>query len=153
MKIRSTIHQDLPELKQVLDETELFPSEMLEDMVTGHLSDAPSDDVWLTCELDESAIGFCYAVPEQLADCAWNMLAIAVLPAKQGCGAGAALTKTLEDRLREDGQRILIADTSGTEDFDQTRAFYRKNGYIEEARIRDFWAKGDDKVTFLKALA
>jgi hypothetical protein len=47
----------------------------------------------------------------------------------------------------------LIADTSGTDDFAPTRAFYRKNGYAEEARIRDFWAKGDDKVVFWTALS
>lgn len=51
-----------------------------------------------------------------------------------------------------DGVRILLADTSGTEDFAATRGFYAAKGYTEEARIRDFWAAGDDKVTFRKAL-
>ena len=46
----------------------------------------------------------------------------------------------------------MIVDTSGTEAFAETRAFYRKNGYTEEARIRDYWADGDDKITFRKPL-
>jgi ribosomal protein S18 acetylase RimI-like enzyme len=61
-------------------------------------------------------------------------------------------TARLEADLRAKGARILIADTSGSDEFTQTRAFYRKNGYSEEARIRDFWADGDDKVVFWKSL-
>lgn len=81
------------------------------------------------------------------------MLALAVLPAHQGDGVGGALVKRLEDDLRSQGVRVLIADTSGTEAFALTRRFYAKNGYSEEARIRDFWDVGDDKVVFWKALA
>jgi ribosomal protein S18 acetylase RimI-like enzyme len=97
-------------------------------------------------------VGFCYAVAEKLTDGTWNMLAIAVLPSQQGGGLGTAITHKLEDMLRERGSRILIADTSGTEQFARTRKFYRKCDYAEESRIRDFWAAGDDKVTFRKAL-
>jgi ribosomal protein S18 acetylase RimI-like enzyme len=59
----------------------------------------------------------------------------------------------LEGELLARGQRLLIADTSGTPEFGQTREFYRKNGYTEEARIRDFWAAGNDKVVFWKRLS
>jgi len=153
MKIRSTKHDDIAALQDVLNGTELFPSEMLPDMVRGFLSDDESSDIWLTCEENGAPVGFCYAVPEALTDGAWNMLAIAVLPTKQGAGCGGAITKHLEAELKERGQRILIADTSGADDFAQTRAFYRKNGYTEEARIRDFWAAGDDKIVFWKSLS
>ena len=152
MNIRPTKSEDIPALKEVLDATELFPSEMLPDMLGGFLSVKESEDVWLTCEADGQAIGFCYAMPEALTEGTWNMLAIAVLPSSQGNGAGHAIVGALESSLRERGNRILIADTSGTADFALTRDFYRKNGYSEEARIRDFWAEGDDKVTFRKAL-
>lgn len=79
------------------------------------------------------------------------MLAIAVLPTEQGGGCGGAITTHLEAELKERGQRILIADTSDADDFAQTREFYRKNGYAEEARIRDFWAAEDDKIVFWKS--
>ena len=153
MIIRETTYADTPNLERVLDETELFPSDMLADMLSGFLSDGVNNDLWLTCESEGEAIGFCYASPEQLADGTWNMLAIAVLPAAQSKGAGAALVAELESRLRETGQRVLIADTSGTDEFARTRKFYRKNGYSEEALIREFWGPGDDKVTFWKSLA
>ena len=133
MNIRPTKSEDLPALKVVLDETGLFPGDMLPDMLTGFLSEE-SEDIWLTCEDGGNAIGFCFAAPEALAEGTWNMLAIAVLPSSQGNGAGHAIVGALESSLRERGNRILIADTSGTADFALTRDFYRKNGYSEEAR-------------------
>lgn len=153
MKIRPTETEDIDVLKNVLDGTELFPSEMLPDMLRGFLSDQESEEIWLTSTLDGRAVGFAYALPEELAEGTWNMLAIAVLPEVQGDGHGGAIVKHLEDVLRARGGRILIADTSGSEAFVHTRQFYHKNGYVEEARIRDFWAAGDDKVVFWKALS
>lgn len=45
---------------------------------------------------------------------------------------------------------MLLVETLAS--FDRTRAFYSKCGYEEEARIRDFYAAGDDKVVFCKVL-
>ncbi len=58
----------------------------------------------------------------------------------------------LEAELRIRGARILIADTSGAAGFTAARKFYAAKGYDEEARIRDFWGTGDDKVTYWKSL-
>jgi ribosomal protein S18 acetylase RimI-like enzyme len=46
----------------------------------------------------------------------------------------------------------LIVDTSSLPEFESTRNFYRKNGYTEEARIREFWKAGDDKIIYRKSL-
>lgn len=153
MNIRSTKAKDIVALQRVLDDTNLFPSELLPDMIAGFLFDGDSTDIWLTCEADDMVAGFCYAMPEALADGTWNMLAIAVSPTHQGAGCGRSIVRHLEAVLRQQGQRILIVDTSGAEEFTATREFYRKNGYSEEARIRDYWAPGDDKVIFWKALS
>jgi ribosomal protein S18 acetylase RimI-like enzyme len=152
MIVRPTVPADIAALKRVLDVTGLFPSEMLADMVDSFLHAAECDEVWLTCEEARDAIGFCFAAPEKFTEGTWNMLAIAVHPDSQRKGAGAAIVKHLEGALRERGERILIADTAGTNEFAQTRQFYRRNGYTEEARIRDFWAVGNDKVVFWKAI-
>ncbi|MEM7300247.1 MAG: GNAT family N-acetyltransferase [Pseudomonadota bacterium] len=149
--IKQTTMEHLSALQKVLDETELFPSELLHAMFLDTGS-PDSQALWLTGELEGSPVGFCYAIPEDMADGTWNMLALAVLPKVQGQGLGSALVAAAEDHLRNENQRLLIVDTSGTEDFKRTRAFYTQNGYEEEARIRDFWAAGDDKVTFRKSL-
>jgi N-acetylglutamate synthase-like GNAT family acetyltransferase len=152
MKVRLTKQEDIPALNAVLDGTGLFPSDMLPDMIQGFFSTEETPDIWLTCEKAGAAIGFCYAMPETLTEGTWNMLAIAVLPEVQSGGAGTALVKALEERLRDEGQRVIIADTSGTEAYTKTRNFYLKTGYIQEARLRDFWGDGDDKIVFWKSL-
>ncbi len=151
MHIRTIQTADLAALKTILDETQLFPSDMLADMIAGFLAGQTAEK-WLTCEVDGAAVGFCYAVPEDMTDGAWNMLAITVRPQQQGIGCGAALVAAMEQKLRAENARILIVDTSGTDAFKQVRKFYRNMGYTQEARIRDFWAKGDDKIIFWKSL-
>ena len=50
MDIRYTEFSDIAGLKLVLDQIDLFPSDMLEDMLKGFL-DGETDDLWLTLEL------------------------------------------------------------------------------------------------------
>lgn len=149
--IKATSTDDIAGLQAVLDGTELFPSEMLPGMLAPSLA-GETEAFWLTCLSDGEAVGLCYTVPEELADGTWNMLALAVRPDLQGKRLGAALVHAAEQHLKDKGQRILIVDTSGADDFALTRKFYAQNGYEEEARIRDFWADGDDKVIYRKAL-
>lgn len=151
MEIRYTVRRDISGLKNILDQIDLFPAEMLESMLNGFL-EGDTDDLWLTLEDNGTALGFCYAIPEQMTEDAWNILALGVAPRHQGSGAGRQLTQQMEAQIEDQGGRIIIVDTSGTEAFAKTRAFYEKTGYTEAARIRDFWSKGDDKVTFWKAL-
>ncbi|WP_243403601.1 GNAT family N-acetyltransferase [Shimia abyssi] len=139
-------------MQRVLDATQLFPSDMLPDMVHAFLTENTPADLWLTCLNGEKVVGFCYAAPETFTEGTWNMLAIAVSPDQQGKGFGRALTRALEVSLKDRGHRVLIVDTSGSNDFAKTRAFYAQNHYIEEARIRDFWGPGDDKIIFWKSL-
>ena len=152
MTIRPTTRADLAALQRLLEATDLFPPELLPDMIGGFLDQAADDELWLTYIAAGQPIGFCYAVQERLTDGTWNMLAIAVEPSEQGAGHGGSLLRHLEETLKQKGQRLLVVDTSGTDAFERIRAFYSKNGYDEEARIRDFWALGDDKITFRKAL-
>jgi hypothetical protein len=68
MIIRSTQSEYIPALKIVVDETGLFPSNMLQNMLAGFLSKTESNEIWLTSEVKGQAVGFCYAVPEKLTD-------------------------------------------------------------------------------------
>ncbi|MEM1149520.1 MAG: GNAT family N-acetyltransferase [Pseudomonadota bacterium] len=149
--IKPTSSEDIAGLAVVLDGTKLFPSQVLPDLLNPSLA-GETEAVWLTCHYGGRAVGLCYSLPEQLTDGTWNMLALAVRPDLQGKGLGSALVSAAEQHLKDEGQRILIVETSGKDDFALTRRFYVRNGYEEEARIRDFWADGDDKLVFRKAL-
>lgn len=152
MEIRYTERGDITGLKVILDQIELFPSDMLDDMLNGFL-EGDTDDLWLTLEVDGTPLGFCYANPEQMTDETWNILALGVSPNHQGSGAGTHLTQQMEAQIEDQGGSVIIVDTSSTESFAKTRKFYEKAGYTEEARIRDFWSKGDDKVTYRKVIS
>ncbi|MEM9527502.1 MAG: GNAT family N-acetyltransferase, partial [Bacteroidota bacterium] len=82
----------------------------------------------------------------------WNLYLIAVHHNQRSKGIGAALMAQVEKSLTDQGARILIVETSGLEAFARTRKFYRELGYTEEARIREFYSAGDDKVVFWKKL-
>lgn len=58
----------------------------------------------------------------------------------------------VEQRLREQDARLVLVETSGLPAFERTRTFYRKIGYEQEARIREFYAPREDKIVFRKVL-
>lgn len=112
-----------------------------------------SDAFWLADDEDGNIAGVTYCAPEQMTNGTWNLLLIAIHPDRQGCGRGTALIRVVERTATERGARLLLVETSGTPDFEGARAFYRKREYEEEARIREFYAAGDDKIIFRKLLA
>ena len=150
--IRPVAPDDLPALKAVIDATGLFPSHLLDDMLAGYLTgDGGSDEFWLTDD-DGGPVAIAYCAPERMTQGTWNLYLIAVHPDRQGQGRGAALLRHVEETLAARGERVLLVETSGLPSFERTRTFYRKSGYDEEARIRDFYQAGEDKVIFRKAL-
>jgi ribosomal protein S18 acetylase RimI-like enzyme len=149
--IRTSEAADLPSLEVVTELTGLFPADMLEGMMRRHLEEGTSSELWLTA-VDTGPVAFAFARLEELTEGTWNLLALAVHPAAQGRGVGADLVGQVERSLASRGERIVLIETSGSPDFDRTRQFYRNLGYTEEARIRDFWSQGDDKVVFTRAL-
>lgn len=78
---------------------------------------------------------------------------IAVDPTLHGGGIGRALFQEVERMLGADGQHQLVIETSSRADYAPTRAFYLGVGCVEAARVPDFYARGDDKVFYVKRLA
>ena len=119
---------------------------------------APMDDehTWIVLEDDAGAVaGAAYYGPESHSDRVWNLYFLAVTKQLQGGGSGSSLVAHVEADLRRRGAnaaKLLLIETSGVESFEPTRAFYRKHGYVEEARIREYYGPGDDKVVFWKRL-
>jgi ribosomal protein S18 acetylase RimI-like enzyme len=77
---------------------------------------------------------------------------IVVAAAGQGGGLGRRLLAESEARMRARGGRLCWVETSGRREYAPTRAFYERHGYRVEARLADFYAPGDDKWIFVKAL-
>ena len=153
IEVRNAITSDVNSFKEILNTIELFPADMLDDMIHNYFNNPESMDVWFTALEEDVVVGLGYCVPEQLTDGTFNLLAIGVRSDIQGKGIGRKMMDFIEGELKERGHRLLIVDTSGTDAFKQTRSFYEKLGYTKEAVIRDFWEEGDDKVVYWKKLS
>jgi ribosomal protein S18 acetylase RimI-like enzyme len=153
--IRPIAPDDTTALIALAEATGLFgphETEELALMLADHFSgETNSHDIWITDD-DDGLVGVAYVAPERMTEGTWNLYLIAVHPDRQRQGRGAALLAHVEQMLAQRGERVLLVETSGLESFEYVRAFYRKSGYDEEARIREFYKAGEDKIVFRKAL-
>lgn len=132
---------------------------------------AQSDDYrFFVAELDESAaggatrasgasgaggagtavrvVGYVCFGRTPLSDGVFDVYWIAVDPQLQGRGTGRALLGAVEAEVRRLGGRTILIETGGKASYAPTRAFYDRAGYVEIARIPDFFRVGDDKVIY-----
>jgi ribosomal protein S18 acetylase RimI-like enzyme len=153
--IRLTTTNDVTDLIVLAEASGLFePSqtEELVQMLNQHFNgETENQDLWFTDD-DNGVVGVAYVAPERMTEGTWNLYLIAVHPDRQRQGRGVALLRHVEQVLTERGERVLLVETSGLESFEYVRSFYRKSGYDEEARIREFYKAGDDKIIFRKPL-
>lgn len=154
--IRPVRAEDADAVLAIPVEAELFTPEeapalaaVLRDWLAGALGEGHT---WIVDEEDGVLRSVAYYAPTWGADRVWDLLMIAVRPGAQRGGRGAALVAHVEAALRAAGQRILLVETSGLPRFARARAFYRALGFDEEARIRDFYRDGEDKVVFRRRL-
>jgi ribosomal protein S18 acetylase RimI-like enzyme len=150
--IRPIIQTDIPYLKEVLDSIELFPAEILEDMISDFFTNPENEDIWFTATEFNIPLSLGYCAPEKLTDGTFNLYAIGVKNNLQGKGIGKLMMTYIEHELKLQGHRLLMVETSSTDDFELTRKFYENIDYTKEAVIRDFWRDGDDKVIYVKRL-
>jgi ribosomal protein S18 acetylase RimI-like enzyme len=151
MPIRPATAADVPAMKKIISATELFPKEMLDDMMAAYLNGNNSDELWFVAT-SANLVGLGYCAQERMTEGTWNMLLIAVDPQHQNKGFGKEVMAHAEQTTREQGARILLVETSGLPEYERTRNFYRSRSYTEEARVRDYYKHGEDKIIFRKAL-
>lgn len=157
--IRIPTGSDVECIKQIAVETNMFSPEetdFFDEMLAGFFDGTLAGHHWVVVE-DSSgrASAAAHYAPEPFADRMWNLYFIAVAPAEQGEGLGCALIEHVERQLKSRGDevaRVLIVETSSTDQYAATRTFYRNRGYREEARIRQFYGPADDKIVFWKSL-
>jgi len=67
-----------------------------------------------------------------------------------GQGVGRALLTAVEDTVRSQRGRMLLIETASKNSYAATRRFYDRAGYLEVARVPDFYTVGDDRVIYAK---
>ena len=93
----------------------------------------------------------CYG-PIACTQASYDLYWIAVEPSRRGKGLGKALLGEAERRIRAMGGRRVYIETSNRAQYASTRGFYQRCGYRPEAILTDFYAPGDDRVTYVKVL-
>ena len=151
--IRETIHTDSDALLAIIQSSGQFDENGLahvKETFDSYL-EGKSEDLWFTAD-DGEPVGVAYCAPEPVTDGTWNLLMLWTRDDRNGQGHGSALVSRVEKVLTERNVRLLVVETSGLPDFESARAFYSKCGFTQEARIKNFFAAGDDKIIYTKLL-
>lgn len=151
--IKQTVVEDRDKLISIIRDSGQFDEDSLAyvaQTLDEHLA-APGETLWYTAHSDEP-VGVAYCSPEPVTLGTWNLLMLWVEEGLEGKGYGSQLVAKIEEDLRDNGARLLIVETSGLPEFEIARSFYEKSGFALEARVKDFYDAGDDKLIFTKAL-
>ena len=157
MKIRPIIEKDRQAVLEVIHLTGMFTKE--EERVATEVIDVclvksgQQDYVVVVIENEQGIIvGYlCYG-PTPMTEGVVDLYWMAVHPGKHRQGYGKALIQWLEKDVQEKKGRLIVIETSSRDKYATTRNFYQRLGYVENARIRDFYRPGDDQLIYCKYL-
>jgi GNAT superfamily N-acetyltransferase len=144
-----------PRLAELLAATGAFHAEEVEVALSlldiagearGAAGDAPLDYEFLGAFDGGRLVGYACFGPTPATDGTFDLYWLAVDPAAQGRGIGRALVAHVRRLLLDRGARLLVVETSSRADYAHTRQFYAHGGFVEAARVRDFYAPADDRI-------
>jgi D-alanine-D-alanine ligase len=157
LKMRYTTSADRQAIQTLLEETGFFrPDEItvaMEVLDDANKAGPKGDYQSFAVEIDGEVAGWVCIGPTPCTLGTYDVYWIAVSRNHQDKGLGTALLTHAEDLIAKRGGRISVIETSGRAIYHPTRQFYLRRGYTEAARLRDFYAPGDDKVVYTKAVA
>ncbi len=143
--------EELLRAAEVFREDEVAVALELVDAVLQR-SDHP-DYAFAVAEVDGETAGYACWGPTPCTLGTFDLYWICVHPRQQGQGIAGRLIRAAEADMAGRGGRLSVIETSSLPRYEPARRFYLRSGYVEAARLRDFYAPGDDKVVFLKRLA
>jgi ribosomal protein S18 acetylase RimI-like enzyme len=123
------------------------------ELVDERLSRGPESGYdFIFVELGDDVAGYACYGPIACTLTSFDLYWIAVAPQSQRRGIGRQLMAAVESRVAQAGGRQIYVDTSSKPQYAETRAFYERIGFRQEALLRDFYAPGDDRVIYAKIL-
>jgi ribosomal protein S18 acetylase RimI-like enzyme len=125
------------------------------ELVDIYLREKEQTDYLVVVAEDAASTVHAYACwgPVPLTRGTYDLYWIATLPGSRGRGFGQALMAYVEEKVLETRGRLLVVETSAKSSYTRTVEFYRRLGYEEISRIRDFYDVGDDRLIFVKKLS
>lgn len=148
---------DLQGIEDILRSTDFF-YEFEIDIAIGlaeetiAAGDEDSGYCWMKISDETGLIAFANYTKNSFSVHSWDLYWLAVHQNSRHKKLGSLLLKEVEDDVRNSGGKILWLDTSGRPLYAPTEAFYKRNGYILHASLKDFYAPGDPKQVYSKVL-
>lgn len=150
------VESDINRVRQIVESTKFFYDHEIEiavELVAERLSVGESSGYYFVfAEVDGVTAAYsCYG-PITMSKTSFDLYWIATHNDYRGKGIGRKLIDETSKQAREMGCKVMIAETSGLEHYTPTRAFYMNNNFVLEARLKDFYAEGDDKLFYTKRI-
>jgi GNAT superfamily N-acetyltransferase len=148
--------RDIKRVMEIVESTKFFYDHevvIAVELVAERLSQGESTGYYFVfAEVDGVTAAYsCYG-PIAMSKTCFDLYWIATHNDFRGKGIGKKLIEETCDQARKMGCKILIAETSGLEHYAPTRAFYDSNKFELEARLKDFYTEGDDKLFYTKRI-
>ena len=107
-----------------------------------------SDFQFVVASEAETILGYaCYGLIPLTED-SFDLYWLVVAPGQQHKKIGVRLmARVIEEVTRLGGARIY-AETSSANDYSRARSFYAASGFVEAARMPDFYRRGEAKVVY-----
>lgn len=156
-KIRKMIAQDRDVIFEILEKTIMFTQAEIDvamELIDIFLTNKQQKDyiIYIAENERKEVVGYvCYG-PTPATEGTFDLYWIAVSPKMQGKGIGKELLIFTEQEVLRQNGRLIIIETSSQPKYTPTQQFYLKNNYQVEARIKDFYSPGDDRLIFVKRL-
>ena len=153
---KSPVPEDRKSIKRLLSGTRAFYRHEMEvalELLDDRLEKGPeSEYMFLFCEAGGRTAGYACYGPITMARGRFDLYWIAVEAGLQRKGIGSALLGKAEAEMARLGGKYVYAETSSRKKYAPTRQFYLKNGYSRAARVPEYYARGDDKLIFMKTI-
>jgi ribosomal protein S18 acetylase RimI-like enzyme len=154
--IRTTQPADRQPIQAIADQEALFTAEeaaCVSELLEDYLGRPDHNGYFfLTAEVGGEVAGFACYGPTPLTHGTYDLYWVAVGPEFKRQGIGRSLMQQVEQEVRQQGGRMLVADTSGSPAYDRTREFYERLGFQRAATVPDFYREGDPLVLYVKSL-
>jgi GNAT superfamily N-acetyltransferase len=148
--------RDINRVMEIVESTKFFYDHEVEiavELVTERLSQGESTGYYFVfAEVDGITVAYSCFGPITMSKTSFDLYWIVTHNDYRGKGIGKKLLEETCKEAKNMGCSIIIAETSGLPHYSPTRAFYDNNKFLLEARLKDFYAMGDDKLLYTKRL-
>jgi len=156
--LRETVQpDDVGIVRDIVVSTGFFTAVEVEvaiELVQEHLARGTrSGYCFLFAELERRTVAYACYGPIACTVGSFDLYWLVVQQALRHRGLGRYLVQAAEARIAQAGGRRVYIETSGRALYQPTQAFYERCGYAPEAVLHDFYAPGDPKIVYSKALA